>query len=118
MISATGGKAAQLIADLAQGDAKAAYQHAANAAKYAAEARGYSREAFNYAAAAATAAAKAQQSLARSIGYAVQATTDAAAADSAEGHLKAARTSADEAVLDVAAAWAAATRAEDSERDA
>lgn len=115
-------QAAQLIADLAQGDAKAAYQHAANAAKYAAEARGYSKEALNYAAAAATAAAKAQQSLARSIGHAAQATTDAAAADSAagraEGHAKAARTSADEAALDATAARAAATRAEDSARDA
>ncbi|MFW3470010.1 RICIN domain-containing protein [Streptomyces microflavus] len=115
-------QAAQLIADLAQGDAKAAYQHAANAAKYAAEARGYSKEALNYAAAAATAGAKAQQSLARSIGYAAQATTDAAAADSAagraEGHAKAARTSADEAALDATAARAAATRAEDSARDA
>lgn len=115
-------QAAQLIADQAQGDAKAAYQHAANAAKYAAEARGYSKEALNYAAAAATAAAKAQQSLARSIGYAAQAATDAAAADSAagraEGHAKEARTSADEAALDAAAARAAATRAEDSARDA
>ncbi|WP_436841724.1 polymorphic toxin type 27 domain-containing protein [Streptomyces cyaneofuscatus] len=115
-------QAAQLIADLAQGDAKAAYQHAANAAKYAAEARGYSKEALNHAAAAATAAAKAQQSLARSIGYAAQAATDAAAADGAagraEGHAKEARTSADEAALDADAARAAATRAEDSARDA
>ncbi len=115
-------QAAQFIADLAQGDAKAAYQHAANAAKYAAQGRGYSKEALNYAAAASAAAAKAQQSLARSIGYAAQAATDAAAADSAagraEGHAKDARTSADEAALDAAAARAAATRAEGAAKDA
>ena len=110
--------AAQIIADQAQGDAKAAYQHAANAAKYAADARGYSKEALTYAAAAATAAAQAQQSLARTIGYQAQATADAAAADKAagraEGYAEAARNSADAAALDAAAARAAAARAEES----
>ncbi|MGC5532450.1 polymorphic toxin type 27 domain-containing protein [Streptomyces sp. SR-10] len=110
--------AAQLIANQAQGDAKAAYQHAANAAKHAADARGYSKEALTYAAAAATAAAKAQQSLARTIGYQAQATADAVAADKAagraEGYAESARTSADAAALDAAAARAAATQAEES----
>ncbi|MFH8473536.1 RICIN domain-containing protein [Streptomyces sp. NPDC018000] len=110
--------AAQVIADQAQGDAKAAYQHAANAAKHAADARGYSKEALTYAAAAATAAAKAQQSLARTIEYGQQAAADAAAADQAagraEGYAEAARTSADAAALDAAAARAAATQAEES----
>ncbi|WP_229888343.1 RICIN domain-containing protein [Streptomyces nitrosporeus] len=110
--------AAQVIADQAQGDAKAAYQHAANAAQHAADARGYSKEALNYAAAAATAAAKAQQSLARTIGYQAQATADAEAADKAagraEGYAEAARTSADAAALDAEAARAAATQAEES----
>ncbi|MFI7287696.1 RICIN domain-containing protein [Streptomyces anulatus] len=110
--------AAQIIANQAQGDAKAAYQHAANAAKHAADARGYSKEALTYAAAAATAAAKAQQSLARTIGYQSQATADAAAADAAagraEGYAESARTSADAAALDADAARTAATQAEES----
>ncbi|MER6237622.1 nucleic acid/nucleotide deaminase domain-containing protein [Streptomyces clavifer] len=110
--------AAQIIADQAQGDAKAAYQHAANAAKHAADARGYSKEALTYAAAAATAAAKAQQSLARTIGYQAQATADAEAADKAagraEGYAETARNSADAAALDADAARAAATQAEES----
>ncbi|MEV6419272.1 RICIN domain-containing protein [Streptomyces sp. NPDC051662] len=110
--------AAQIIANQAQGDAKAAYQHAANAAKHAADARGYSKEALSYAAAAATAAAKAQQSLARTIDYQSQATADAAAADKAagraEGYAEAARSSADAAALDAAAAREAAAQAEES----
>lgn len=114
--------AAKVIADTAQGDAKAAYQHAANAAGYAASARGYAKEALGYAADAATAAAKAQSSLARTIEYDRQATADAAAADKAagraEGYAKEARDSADQAALDADAARSAAAQAEQAAEDA
>ncbi|MFD4699521.1 nucleic acid/nucleotide deaminase domain-containing protein [Streptomyces niveus] len=114
--------AAKVIADTAQGDAKAAYQHAANAAGYAASARGYAKEALGYAADAATAAAKAQASLARTIEYDSQATADAAAADKAagraEGYATQARDSADQAALDAEAARTAATEAEQAAADA
>ena len=108
--------AAQAIADQATGDAKAALQHAANAAGYAKTARGYAQEALGYAADAATAAAKAAQSLTRTIEYDRQATEDAAAADAAagraEGYATSARSAADQAALDATAARAAATEAE------
>ena len=108
--------AAQAIADQATGDAKAALQHAANAAGYAKTARGYAKEALGYAADAADAAAKAAQSLTRTVEYDRQATEDAAAADAAAGRAEnyatSARSAADQAALDATAARAAATEAE------
>ncbi|MYX98176.1 virulence factor, partial [Streptomyces sp. SID486] len=108
--------------DQAKGDAKEAYVHAANAAKYAADARTYSKEALGYAADAAKAAAAAQASLARTITYDQQAADDAAAADkaagNAEGYAKDARDSADAAELDAEAARSAASQAEQDAKDA
>ncbi|MFD5888860.1 RICIN domain-containing protein [Streptomyces sp. NPDC060334] len=114
--------AAKNIADQATGDAKIAYQYAANAATHAANARTYAKEALGYAADAAAAAAKASASLARTVEYDQKATEDAAAADKAagraEGYAKQARESADQAALDASAARAAAAQAEQDAKDA
>ncbi|MEU9419598.1 ricin-type beta-trefoil lectin domain protein [Streptomyces sp. NPDC048272] len=113
---------AKVIADQAQGDAKAAYAHAANASKHASDARTYAKEALGYSADAAKSASLAAASLARSTEFASQAAADAVAADQAagrsEGYAKAARDSADQAALDAAAARAAATRAEEDAKSA
>ncbi|MFD5929898.1 ricin-type beta-trefoil lectin domain protein [Streptomyces sp. NPDC060333] len=113
---------AKVIADQAQGDAKAAYEHAATAAKHASDARTYAKEALGYSADAAKSASMAAASLARSTEFAGQAAADAVAADQAagrsEGYAKAARESADQAALDAAAARAAATRAEEDAKSA
>jgi hypothetical protein len=114
--------AAKSLADQAQGDAKAAYQHAANAAGHASDARTYAKEALGYAADAAKAASKAVASLARTVEYNRQATEDAQAADRAAGraenHAKDARDSADQAALDAEAARTAAAAAEEAAKDA
>ncbi|MFJ5294849.1 ricin-type beta-trefoil lectin domain protein [Streptomyces sp. NPDC088348] len=114
--------AAKALADQAKDDTKAAYQSAANAAGYAADARTYAKEALGYAADAATAASKATASLARTVTYDNQATTDATAADKAagraEGYAKDARDSADQAALDASAARTAAALAEQDAKDA
>ncbi|WP_331760524.1 hypothetical protein OG285_38375 (plasmid) [Streptomyces sp. NBC_01471] len=113
---------AKALADKAADDTKAAYQSAANAAGYAADARTYAKEALGYAADAATAASKATASLARTITYDSKATAGAAAADTAAGraesYAKDARDSADQAALDASAARTAATLAEQDATDA
>ncbi|MCX3063059.1 RICIN domain-containing protein [Streptomyces beihaiensis] len=120
--AADAASAAQRLADQADADTKATYQHAANAAGYAADARAYAKQALDYAADAATSAAAATASVARTVTYDKQAADEAKAADTAatgaEGYAKQARDAADQAELDAQAARDAASAAEQAAKDA